>query len=550
MKNKILLIIISFLLSSCERFLDEKNVTNITADVLYKTKEGYETLVNSCYTPARFWYGKTEGYSITEVGTDIFTGGGGDPYPELRKYDATLQANHRALEWVWGHFYKGINSCNAALERIEDAPLDEATRKTREGEIRYLRAFYYWHLVETFGEIPLRTSETKMADTKVVRASVDDVYKLIISDLTSSLTKLEGKITPAGGRVIKPAVEAFLARVYLTRGNYAEAESLAEKVIKNYGFKLKSKYADLWDMANSDGSKNEEVVWFVNYNSDLQLNMEIEGARGLRLWEGGHHGHMLFLPYIVYTDPGLVWGLQYGRPLGQIMPTLHLLDLFNEQIDARYEASFRTVWYANNAANLATGMKLGDTAAIASKYAISAAIKATKSYKIYDRTVAYDAKGSPTTRDKFVQLSKFLDPTRAAAGVVESKRDAFVMRLAELYFIAAEAELLQSKAGEAAEHINVIRARAALPNKINEMKVSASDITIDFILDEKAREFAGEQLRWFDLKRTKKLVERVQKYNPDAATFIKSYHNVRPFPQSELDAATNKSELKQNEGYN
>lgn len=550
MKNKILLIVLSVLLCSCEKFLDEKNISNATADVLYNTKEGYETLINSCYTPARFWYGKTEGYSLSEVGTDLFTGGGGDPYPEFRKYDATLQANHKALEWIWGHFYKGINSCNAALDRIENAPLDEATKKAREGEARFLRAFYYWHLVETFGDIPLRTIESKTADTRVVRSSVDDVYKLIISDLMTATTKLEGKTVPAGGRVTKPAVEAFLSKVYLTRGNYKDAETLAEKVIGSYNFKLKSKYADLWDMANSDGSKNEEVVWFINYTSDLQLNMEIEGARGLRLWEGGHHGHMLFLPYIVYTDPGLVWGLDYGRPLGQYMPTLHLLDLFNEKIDARYNASFRTVWYANNAANLALGMKMGDTAAIATKYVIPADIKAKKNYKIYDRTTAYNTDGSPTTRDKFVQLSKFLDPTRAAAGVVESKRDAFVMRLAELYFIAAEAELMQSKQAEAAEHINVVRTRAALPDKVKEMQISAVDVTMDFILDERAREFAGEQLRWFDLKRTKKLVERVQKYNADAAAFIKSYHLVRPFPQSELDAATNKSELKQNDGYN
>ena len=58
-----------------------------------------------------------------------------------------------------------------------------------------------------------------------------------------------------------------------------------------------------------------------------------------------------------------------------------------------------------------------------------------------------------------------------------------------------------------------------------------------------------EQQRFFDLKRTGKFVERIKKMNPDVADVIQSYHQLRPIPQSEIDALTNKSEFKQNEGY-
>jgi hypothetical protein len=61
---------------------------------------------------------------------------------------------------------------------------------------------------------------------------------------------------------------------------------------------------------------------------------------------------------------------------------------------------------------------------------------------------------------------------------------------------------------------------------------------------------AGEQIRWYDLKRTGKLVEYVQQFNPDAKGNIKPYHLVRPIPQVQLDAITNKSEFTQNQGYN
>ena len=81
------------------------------------------------------------------------------------------------------------------------------------------------------------------------------------------------------------------------------------------------------------------------------------------------------------------------------------------------------------------------------------------------------------------------------------------------------------------------------------MKINESELTIDFILDERARELCGEQIRWFDLKRTKKLVEYVKLHNMDAKDNIQEYHMLRPIPQNQLDAVTNKDEFTQNPGY-
>jgi hypothetical protein len=69
------------------------------------------------------------------------------------------------------------------------------------------------------------------------------------------------------------------------------------------------------------------------------------------------------------------------------------------------------------------------------------------------------------------------------------------------------------------------------------------------MLDERARELAGEQIRWFDLKRTGKLLERIRAYAPDNAVNLQDHHVVRPIPQTQLDAVTNKAEFKQNPGY-
>lgn len=146
-------------------------------------------------------------------------------------------------------------------------------------------------------------------------------------------------------------------------------------------------------------------------------------------------------------------------------------------------------------------------------------------------------------------MSKFMDPTRLTANQEWSSRDGFVIRIAEMYLIAAEA-LMNTAPTEALKYMNDLRKKRAIAGKEAEMEVAAKDLNIDFILDERGRELAGEMLRWFDLKRTGKLVTNVQKYNMDAKGNIKEIHMVRPIPQVELDAITNKDEFKQNPGYN
>lgn len=119
-----------------------------------------------------------------------------------------------------------------------------------------------------------------------------------------------------------------------------------------------------------------------------------------------------------------------------------------------------------------------------------------------------------------------------------------------MYLIAAEAEMLNDNMPMAVKYMNDLRTKRAYPGYEDAMKISASDMNIDFILDERARELVGEQLRWFDLKRTGKLVEYVKKWNPDAKDNIKDYHVLRPIPQIQLDAVSNKGDFLQNTGYN
>lgn len=114
-------------------------------------------------------------------------------------------------------------------------------------------------------------------------------------------------------------------------------------------------------------------------------------------------------------------------------------------------------------------------------------------------------------------------------------------RLAETYLLLAEARLQQGNTQGAAEAINVVRKRAGAP------EITASQATIDFLLDERIRELVGEELRRFTLVRTGKLIERTRKYN-SYSNKIDEHNTLWPIPQSIIDSNTG-ADFPQNPGY-
>jgi hypothetical protein len=461
------------------------------------------------------------------------------------------------LKDYWGHLYKALNTCNTALKLFPSPVISDALNKQYEGEVRFLRAHYLWLITETWGDVVLSTEPTAGVVTTAKRSSVEDFYKVIFADLDIAIANLApGKST--NGRITQDVAKAFKARMSLTRASatnnadmYAQAATLAKEVIASGRYTLFSDFKSLWDMKNSEGGANSEVVYYVNYTNDDTMNGDYDAGAGK-----GNNSHLHFI--MVYDkQPGMERSVAYGRPYQRYVPTLHLLDLFDEKVDQRYHGTFQTVWKANMT-NLKPGsvngypqMVLGDTSMLFLKTVATPAqvARAAGRYKIFDRKTMYKDDGSLLLRSQFIQMSKFMDPTRLTANQEWSSRDGFVIRIAEMYLIAAEA-LMKSNPAEALKYINDLRKKRAVPGKEADMEVAAKDLNIDFILDERARELAGELFRWYDLKRTGKLVSYVQKYNMDAKANIKETHMLRPIPQVQLDAITNKEEFKQNPGYN
>lgn len=553
--NLCLFICFGATLVACNDFLEEKNPSGLTAETFYQTASGAEALVNSCYTPLRFWYGQEYAISMTEIGTDIFTRGNGCVEAELADYNSSLQGSSNAITMEWERLYSALNTCNTALNRLPASNLDEETKEVRMREVHFLRALYLWHIVETWGDVYLTTEECTEPSGYVYRSSVEDFYKQILADLEEAI-KLP-VTTSDYGRVTRGAAEAFLARVYLYRQDYANALKYAKDVIEgsDFSYELAPDYSDLCNIYTCNDVK-ENIFVCVYGDSEIFGASIVEGPDGNPIiWRepGNNPSHLLWVMcYDQVTDKDgqkpVTRSIEYGRSFNRYMPTLYYLNLFDEKIDSRYNDLFQQVWICNNTNS--AYIQPGDTAIFFTKYSVPDEEEAKHNYVTIDKDFVYNEDGSIKNRVQNVTFKKFLDPTRESVNYTGSSRHAVVFRLAEMYLIAAEASLYLNDKSSATYYINEIRKRAAVSGKEEQMKIDESQLSLDFILDERARELGGEQLRWYDLKRTGKLIERVKAYNPDAANNIKEYHLLRPIPQTQLDAVINKADFSQNEGYN
>jgi hypothetical protein len=551
-KYFILIAISVVIFESCTKNLDEYNPSGLTANTVYNNAIGFETLVNAAYSYNRYWYGKEEGFSYSEMGTDIWTSGTGDANPQFTVYNnlqgSNVDGGTGTSTWtsLWTDLYSAVNLCNQGIASVNKVVDYSPTQKAaKEAELRFLRAFYYWHIVETWGGVNFTTTPTEGLVTTANRTPVDTFYNQIITDLNFAVNNLP-KTSADYGRATQPVAKAFLSRIYLTRNMNNEAIAVSNDVINNYGYSLVPTYGDLWNMGNL---KNKEVIWALDYSSNLSYNDAVyfSNAAGVPQ-RGSNNAHLFFIMlYDKANTSPLIRDINGGRPFNRFMPTLAYLKMFDQTADSRYKGSFQDTWLANKAA---TGYALGDTAVYTPNASIATA-NLSKKYVTYDLSKIYNTTtGAVTQRNYYPSLKKFKDSTRTSIAEVQSVRDVFLIRLGEVYLNAAEAEFNKGNLDSAAYYLNVVRKRAALPGKTTNMTVAASDVTLNFILDERARELGGEQLRWFDLKRTGTLIDRVKALNPDAAVNIQTYHTLRPIPQSQLDAVTNKTKFKQNPGYN
>ena len=561
-KNIYSYIIIALLLfSGCSDYLEEQPRSILTPS-FFQTEEGLEYGLTSVYSGLRFEFGTEDGMNMTVPGTDEYTNGWTGTGDAARYYNVEPTSGMGATTWNRAFVY--INTCNGIIEfGTEDQSIIVA-------EAKFLRALYYSIIAQTFGGVPLDLGSGELkfnqkAVTTSRRNTFEEVYDVIIQDLKDAVDVLPD--IPATGHAGKGAAMHFLAKAYLTIHDYENAFTVAKELIDNrstYGFDLEDNFADVNAEGNEYGS---EVIFSVEHTDNLTFNESDVNPPDEAMKE--NRACFLFTPYWEFlagkddTRPFTSEArMIYQRPWSRFTPTYWLIYtcFADKENDSRFDASFRTVWYATIDEGIYTA---GDTVFYIPCREVTEQERENSKARLFATSDIWVPETGDYRADlSFVTLfphNRKFDDTHRQQYNYSSTRPYIVSKLSETYLIAAEAALMDNRMEDGLPYLNEIRERAAVGSKREledgievakeAMRVSSYDL--DFILDERSRELCGEQHRWFDLVRTGKLVERVREFNPGAGVNIQDHHMLRPIPQTQIDLLSEESrEGYQNPGYN
>ena len=567
--------------------LDEYNPGGSDIESLMTTQNGFQLAINNCYFGLqRSFNGKQIYIQLAEAGTDLWTAKqNSNTNANYFKYAEGGAMNLNMAQSIWNSGYDGIGSCNLALAQA-DKVIDWESVEVKNAtiaEAHFLRALYYYNLVETFGGVTLVTGKAESVNMAPGRVEPLEVYKnCIIPDLEFAATYLPVSRPEEEGRALRKSAKAYLVKAYLTTKEYGcsdylqAAKNLADELIRdceaggaNLDTYMYSSYEEVF--ADANNQNNKETMFSIACSS--QYGSVNKWQNNLNWME--FYCNTYYFPAIEKTEDGIKqWG---GNPEGEFMPSKYLLDLYVEAdntLDPRYFASFKTAWVANknftwsedkitemdrtNNITTATSLKAGDDAIRIIRpeeagYETLKAQKLSAPYMIVDIEDLYDDNGRVKmnyTRQNdgksvlnpfyyfYPSLSKFnttnVTVSNWSKGRYGSNASIITMRMAEIYLLAAEADFYLTGGTNANKYINKVRSRAGA-------STYNGTVNIQYILDERARELAGESTRWFDLKRTGKLSsEYLKQTNPDIGQYFQdNTHTVRPIPQSFTDVIEN-----------
>jgi hypothetical protein len=552
-------------IGSCKKGLTEEPHSTLTPD-FFSTAQGFQRGLDAAYAGTRSFWGTQNLFTMTVIGTDEFYTGK-DGNNDINKYNSNYNTANGTVAAIWKDAYTNINTCSGV---IDNAPaitgLADDVKSRIVAEAKFLRANYYFILLQFWGDVTLNKNFQSLPTTSATRSPLAEVYDFIIQDLKDALATPAFYDNPrsAGalpGQATKAAAQHVLAKVYLTRAgstakkatDYTDAYNMAMTVITTSGASLLPDFGQVYAEGNENSA---EVLWNVQHTSNLAYNGPNNSGGADNVLN-----HMWVPQYEL--RPGMQRSVLYGRPYIRCVPTAWLTNtLFQERVnDTRYSKTFQTVWLCNNAssipkwtaplpagapANAVVGQPkfaVGDTAIYMPGVDVTDAKIAASRYLLIPPR-KYDITLSP-------YMKKYNDTKRADLNY-PSIRPVIVYRLAETYLIAAEAAYMGgASAAEALDKLNTVRRRAAFPNPNPAVMNLGSIASLDVILDERSKELCGENVRWLDLVRTGKLIDRVKtkNYNPEAAANIKDFHVLRPIPQTQIDAVTTGPKYPQNPGW-
>jgi starch-binding outer membrane protein, SusD/RagB family len=499
-KIKILtVLLIATVLTSCKKWVDYNPHEDfrITELDYLKSESDYRTMAISVYTPLQ-WL--NQAVPVGDIASDNSVSGGENASDVLSLQqidDYTHTPVNSTLTELWRAAYEGINRANYMTQHkdknLAGETVNFAGKDALYGEITFLRAYYYFHLVRFFGDVPLFIDKRLgLSESKSLqRAPKAEVYKQIEADLNSAIAVLPA-VQVQKGRITKYAAQALLGKVLLYQNKFDAAATMLENVISSNAFTLVPDFGSIFLQSGENGPGS---VFEIQYSN---------------------------------TSPYYNWG---GVTRGQGNYAVQQTGI--RGLNGSAAMPYAPGWSTNlPTQNLANAYAAGDKRKSVTVLDIEAYKAANPSYNITYSVAPYKNTG--------LYNQKYLPRKGETSGQVELNYDNNfrIIRYADVLLMAAEALNRKSSPNDAKAqgYLNQVRQRAFGDNMHN---ITATGTALkQAIWDERRLELGMEGDRFFDLVRTGQAATKI-------AGFVTGKHEVFPIPQVEIDV----SGLTQNAGY-
>lgn len=263
--KKLIVAMLVFTCFACEDGLLERPKA-ITVENFYNTPSEAETGIAAIYLPLRSAFGAV--YLAThEASTDYFVAR--DVMLQLSDFEGIEGPNRVALEDIWHSFYLSVRNANLVIKHVANGnELTDVQKAGFTAEARALRALNYFHLVQNWAGVPLRTDQN-MDVIELSKSTAGEIYDFILADLQFAENLLPDNVSRAG-RLSKWGAKTILAHVYLVLGRYADAATKAAEVIEAGKYSLVAvSAADDFEQVFGAGTVNSnEEIFYLKYNRE------------------------------------------------------------------------------------------------------------------------------------------------------------------------------------------------------------------------------------------------------------------------------------------
>lgn len=528
---------------SCSKeFLEEVPPSQYSTVGVLTSEAGFNNFMTALHASARDEMSARDGstyFYIMQNSTDVASFGNASV--TSNNYATLLTPTANAVTWVWDWAYKEmLLRANTIIVYAQKPELNgiwssDNAKNAMIAEAKFFRAYTYNMLANLYGGVPIVDTIYQAPKNDFVRATREQVLDFARQDLEFASQWLPPTVPKEKeGRIVKAAADHLLAEVYISLNQFDKAITAADNVINSGLYRLMTErfgsemslpgdvFSDLFRDGNQNRSSGNMESIYVWQFEDMTPGGQGGSNANNRLRNWGPWYERL-------RDPegrsGMVVVDSLGRGTGQVRPTPYFLyqiwqsdwnsDMRNSRFNIRRE--FR---YTNPSSNYFGQVVAGP---------FTSEVDTMQNY--YPQIRKIEGKVGTLTHTNVNWSGR-------------TYQDFMVYRLAETYLLRAEAYFRANDPINAANDINAVRARAKAS------LIQPSDVNLEFILDERARELITEEPRRRTLVRMEKLVERAKTYSIRAATrnSVAAHHQWWPIPQTAIDANTD-AVLEQNPGY-